>query len=230
MARGKFVAYYRVSTARQGISGLGLAAQKAAVETYLTGGQWTLLKSFTETESGRNADRPALGKALAFARAHRAKLIVANVSRLTRSSAFLSKLLETKVEVRFCDLPQIEGPQGRFMLQQMASIAELEGGLISQRTKAALEAARERGTKLGGIRPGQRITEEAQAAGRAKMQATAQERAEDLRPIIGQLREEGVTSLRALAFCLTEDGVPTPSGATQWNAMQVSRLLKRLAK
>src|ERR1700739_3980600 len=152
VSNGKFVAYYRVSTDRQGRSGLGLEAQRSAVKNYLNGGNWSIVAEFTEVESGRKADRPSLDKALAAARLHRCPLVVSKVDRLTRSVAFLSKLLEANVDVRFADLPQIEGPTGRFMLQQMASVAELEAGMISKRTKEALAAAKRRGKKLGGNR------------------------------------------------------------------------------
>ena len=112
MAERAFIAYYRVSTAKQGASGLGLEAQRKAVADYLNGGNWRIAVEFTEVESGRKAARPELEKALAAARLHKAPLIVAKLDRLTRSVAFLSRLLEAGVEVRFCDLPQIEGPQG----------------------------------------------------------------------------------------------------------------------
>lgn len=152
MADGVFVAYYRVSTAKQGASGLGLEAQRKAVADYLNGGHWRIAAEFTEVESGRKAARPELEKALAAARLHKAPLIVAKLDRLTRSVSFLSRLLDAGVEVRFCDLPQIEGPQGRFLLNSMVAVAELEAGLISQRTKAALAAAKARGKRLGGDR------------------------------------------------------------------------------
>src|SRR5882762_5945565 len=141
-SNGKFIAYYRVSTARQGKSGLGLEGQRAAVATYLNGGSWQIVGEFTEVESGKRAvDRPELDKALAAARLHRAAVVVSKVDRLTRSVAFLSRLLEAGVDVRFADLPQIEGATGRFLLQQMVAVAELEAGMISARTKAALAAA-----------------------------------------------------------------------------------------
>jgi DNA invertase Pin-like site-specific DNA recombinase len=130
--------YYRVSTTRQGRSCLGLEAQRSAVKNYLNGGNWSIVAEFTEVESGRKADRPALDKALAAARLHRYPLVVSKVDRLTRSVAFLSRLLEANVDVRFADLPQIEGATGRFLLQQMVAVAELEAGMISARTKAAL--------------------------------------------------------------------------------------------
>ena len=159
----RYVAYYRVSTRQPGQSGLGLEAQEAAVMHYLKGGK--IIAAFTEVESGRKAKRPQLEAALAKARLHNAALVVAKVDRLTRSVAFLSRLLEADVDVRFADLPQIEGPTGRFMLQQMAAVAELEAGLISARTKAALQAAKARGMTLGGYR-GIRPTEQMRASSR----------------------------------------------------------------
>jgi DNA invertase Pin-like site-specific DNA recombinase len=144
----RYVAYYRVSTAKQGHSRLGLEAQSEAVARYLNGDGWEVIADFTEIESGRRGDRPQLEKALAAARLHRCPLVVAKVDRLTRSVSFLSRLLEAGVDVRFADLPAMEGPTGRFMLQQMAAVAELEAGLISSRTKAALAAAKARGKLL----------------------------------------------------------------------------------
>src|SRR5215212_9889382 len=120
------VAYYRVSTSKQGHSGLGLEAQRAAVMAYLNGGDWRIIAEYTEIESGRRADRPQLDAALQAARLHKAPLLVAKVDRLTRSVAFLSRLLEAGVDLRFVDLPKLEGPTGRFLLHQMASVAELE--------------------------------------------------------------------------------------------------------
>src|ERR1700738_1414727 len=149
---GKFVAYYRVSTERQGRSGLGLEAQQAAVANHLNGGDWRIVAEFTEVESGRRSDRPEVDRALAAARPHRGPLVVSKVDRLTRSVAFLSRLLEAGVDVRFADLPQIQGATGRFLLQQMVAVAELEAGMISTRTKAALQAAKARGKTLGGPR------------------------------------------------------------------------------
>ena len=148
---GGFVAYYRVSTGRQGKSGLGIEAQRAGVESYLNGGDWHIAAEFTEVESGKRSDRPELDKALAAARLHRVPVVVSKVDRLARSTAFLSRLLEAGVDVRFADLPPIEGGTGRFMLQQMVAVAELEAGMISARTKAALAAAKKRGTKLGDL-------------------------------------------------------------------------------
>src|SRR5262249_49117908 len=127
-SHGGFVAYYRVSTGKKGKSGLGIDAQRQAVENYLNGGDWRIIAEFTEVESGRRSDRPQLDKALAAARLRQVPLVVAKVDRLTRSVAFLSRLLEAGVDVRFADLPMIEGATGKFLLQQMAAVAELEAG------------------------------------------------------------------------------------------------------
>jgi DNA invertase Pin-like site-specific DNA recombinase len=226
MATGAHVVYYRVSTSRQGKSGLGLAAQRAAVEHYLNGGRWRIAAEFTEVESGRNADRPQLDAALKAARMRRCPLVVANVSRLTRSVAFLTRLLEAGVDVRFADLPQIEGPTGRFMLTQMAAVAELEAGFIADRTKKALAAAKKRGKKLGGDR-GQVPGRLAHRRSREAVQAKADARAADLLPAIEAARVAGAASLRAIAAHLNEHGIPTARGTGHWSAVQVARVLER---
>lgn len=236
MAEGAFISYFRVSTDKQGRSGLGLAAQRQAVTSYLNGGRWTVLAEFVEVESGRNAARPELAKALAACRVHRVPLVVAKVDRLTRSLAFLSRLLESGVEVRFCDLPQIEGPTGRFMLQQMASVAELEAGLIADRTRKALAAAKERGTKLGGLRVSNgggvipagespRFTPDDTAKSLEVRRAAAKGRAADLLDTLEAIRAEGITTARGIAQALTARGIPTARGGAVWQAVQVQRLL-----
>jgi DNA invertase Pin-like site-specific DNA recombinase len=224
---GKFVAYYRVSTGKQGKSGLGIEAQRAAVAAYLNGGRWSIVAEFIEVESGKRSDRPALEQALAAARLHRAALVVSKVDRLTRSVAFLSKLLEAGVDVRFADLPAVEGATGRFLLQQMVAVAELEAGMISARTKAALAAAKRRGKKLGGNRgviPGAKM----RAASRKALQERTVARAADIAPTIRELQAAGATSLRAIAAGLNEQGIPTARGAGKWSAVQVARVLDRL--
>lgn len=233
MADGDFVAYYRVSTARQGASGLGLEAQRAAVETYLNGGAWRILAEFTEVESGRKAARSELEKALQKARLHRVPLVVAKVDRLARSKGFLERIIASGVDVRFCDLPKLEGAVGKFMLQQMAAVAELEAGLISTRTKAALAAAKERRKTLqlrplGGYR-GVKLSAAAQESGRAVQAARAAARGSDLRPVIAELRAAGITSLTGLAAALTSRGIPTSRGKARWAPVQVARVLERLA-
>ncbi|WP_308777025.1 recombinase family protein [Bradyrhizobium sp. Arg816] len=131
-----------------------------------------MVDEYAEVKSGKRSDRPALEKALAAARLHRASLVVSKVDRLTRSAAFLSRLLEAGVDVRFADLPQIDGATSRFMLQQMVAVAELEAGMISDQTKKALAAAKRKGVKLGGHR-GVKPTAKMRAASTAALQKRA---------------------------------------------------------
>ena len=223
----RYVAYYRVSTRAQGRSGLGLEAQRNAVASYLGDAASHVVAEFTEVESGKRGDRPALERALAAARVHKAALVVAKVDRLTRSVGFLSRLLETGVDVRFADLPAIEGPTGRFMLQQMAAVAELEAGMISSRTKAALAVAKAQGQLLGGHR-GSTLSHEARGAGRKAQAGQAQRRAQDLSPLIQEIRLGGSSTPGEIASALTALGIPTARGRNSWSATQVARIEARL--
>jgi hypothetical protein len=160
--------------------------------------------------------------------------VVAKVDRLTRSVGFLSRLLEAGVDARFADLPQNQGPTGRFMLQQMASVTELEAGMISTRTRAALAAAKARGQKLGGARvrrsEGKRVLLSAAAwkAGTAVLTARALARAADIVPTIEALRDNGITTLRAIATALNEAGISTPRGTGKWFAVRSSKRCRGL--
>jgi DNA invertase Pin-like site-specific DNA recombinase len=226
-AQGKHIAYYRVSTTRQGKSGLGLEAQRQAVAQYLNGGDWQIVAEFTEVESGKRSDRPELDKALAAARMHRCPLVVSKVDRLTRSVSFLSRLLEAGVDVRFADLPQIEGATGRFLLQQMVAVAELEAGMISKRTRDALAAAQRRGVKLGGARD-VKPSAKTRQKGYAALRARADARATDIAPAIEALQAAGAKSLRDIAAGLNAQGIETARGQGEWTAVQVQRVLARL--
>ena len=141
MAEGRFVAYYRVSTDRQGRSGLGLDAQRAAVAEYLNGGSWTLAAEFTEVESGKRNDRPELEKALAMCRRTGATLVIAKLDRLSRNASFLLSLRDAGVEFVACDMPEAN----RLTVGIMALMAEHEAEMASKRTKDALTAATARG-------------------------------------------------------------------------------------
>lgn len=226
MAHGRFVAYYRVSTGKQGKSGLGLEAQKTTVRDRLNGGDWSIVGDFTEVETGTNKrSRPELAKALAFCRVMGAKLIVANVSRLTRDPDFMGTLVAADVEVEFCDLPNTDGPVGKFMLRQMLSVAELEAGMIAERTRKALAAAKARGVKLGGDRGNlARDNAKGRELSVRVRQERAGRRAADLAPIVASIRAEGVTSLNGIAQALNARGIPTALGG-RWSAVQVSRVL-----
>jgi DNA invertase Pin-like site-specific DNA recombinase len=217
MPEGRFVAYYRVSTAQQGRSGLGLDAQKAAVLHYLNGGSWVLSAEFTEIESGKRADRPELARALDACRLTGATLVIAKLDRLTRNVAFLANLMEAGVNFIACDNPHAT----RFTIHILAAVAEQEREMISRRTREALAQSTK---KLGGYRgkpgraPDGRL---GVAAKRAKAEAFAAR----VRPIIATLQADG-KSLRQMAAELTARGVMTPNGG-KWDATTVRRVLAR---
>ena len=228
MTEDRFVSYLRVSTGKQGRSGLGLEAQRETVRAHLNGGDWQLVDEFVEVESGRASDLPELAKALARCRVMNATLIVANVSRLTRNPDFMSRLVEAGVEVCFCDLPTIDGPVGKFMLRQMLSVAELEAGFIGERTRKALAAARARGVKLGGNRGNLPVVgEKGRAISAGVRREKVKRRAQDLVPILADIRASGATSLREIAAALNARNIRTARGA-QWSSVQVMRVLERV--
>jgi DNA invertase Pin-like site-specific DNA recombinase len=216
MATGNFIAYYRVSTDRQGKSGLGIEAQQEAVRSYLNGGKWSLVAEVIEVESGKKADRPKLAEALRLCRLHGATLIIAKLDRLARNVLFVSSLMESGVEFVAVDFPQAN----RLTVHILAAVAEHEAKAISDRTKAALKAAKARGTVLGGFR-GKVPTEADRAASVAARKATAATRAGDLAPVIEALRADGITSLNGIARALTERKIPTARGAASWSPAQV---------
>jgi DNA invertase Pin-like site-specific DNA recombinase len=218
----KFVAYYRVSTARQGKSGLGLDAQKAAVAAYVLGKGGNVASEFVEVESGKQNERPELQQALAEAKRRGAVLLIAKLDRLARNVAFIATLLESGVEVTAADMPEAN----RFMLHVMAAVAEHEGQAISERTKAALAAAKARGVKLGWSMPErqqeqQRASIKSQAARIAKADIFAA----NVLPVIRSLQGQGL-SLRSVAKSLNERGVETARGG-EWQATTVRNILAR---
>jgi DNA invertase Pin-like site-specific DNA recombinase len=228
MATGKFISYLRVSTARQGISGLGLEAQREAVANYLNGGRWSLVQEVVEVESGKRNDRPAIAEALRLCRLHRATLIIAKLDRLARNVHFISSLMEAGVEFIACDFPQAN----RLTVHILAAVAEHEASMISARTTAALAAAKARGKRLGGLRgKPERMKTMAAKGNSASVEArqtSAAKRAADLLPVIEGLRGQGTHSLLGIAAKLNARGISAPRGG-QWTATQVSRVLKREA-
>ena len=162
MAEGKWVSYLRVSTGRQGRSGLGLESQRKAVEDFLNGGSWELAKEFVEVESGKNSDRPVLADAIKACRLYGAKLVIAKLDRLSRNAHFLLGLKEAGVDFVCADMPSAN----RLTVGIMAMVAEEEGRMISARTKAALAAAKRRGVQLGGYNKNPKLTAKARKAAR----------------------------------------------------------------
>jgi DNA invertase Pin-like site-specific DNA recombinase len=224
----KFVSYLRVSTQQQGRSGLGLDGQREMVRQFLAGSAgYPPVAEFVEMESGRKADRPELAKALAACRVHGATLIIAKLDRLSRNQQFLMGLLDSGVEVLFCDLPQVPaGAAGRFMLQQMAAVAELEAGLISERTKAALKAKVARDGQWDRKARHHLVAGAGQQAAAAAVKAKASRRAADLKPYLATLQAEGTTTLSGLAEKLNQQGIKT-ARAGKWTATAVKRILDR---
>ncbi len=217
MADGKFIAYYRVSTDRQGSSGLGLEAQQQAVKNHLNGGDWELIKEVVEIESGKRNNRPELEHALKLCKKHKATLIIAKLDRLSRNLAFIANLMESGVEFIATDMPHAN----RTMLQIMAVFAEHEREMISKRTKEALRAAKERGVKLGSPYPSK-----AAVKGREKRTDNADRFASNTHPIIQEIQAAGVNTLNGIANALNARGVRTARGG-EWKPMTVKRVMER---
>lgn len=220
MAQGRFIAYYRVSTQKQGASGLGLEAQKEAVSRFLNGGAWGLVDEFVEIETGKGADalakRPQLKAALAACRKEGATLVIAKLDRLARNVHFVSGLMESKVKFVACDMPEAN----ELTIHIMAAFAEHEAKRISQRTKDALAVAKSRGVVLG-------------RAGAANLRPNVEARqrgaddfAEKLRTLFEGMKTRGL-SQRGMVVELNRVGVPAPKGGN-WRLSQVQRVLLRL--
>ena len=216
MSAGKFVAYYRVSTDRQGRSGLGLEAQREEVQRFLSAGGWPPLAEYTEVETGKGANaldkRPQLKAALDFARKHKATLVIAKLDRLARNVHFISGLIEQRVPIVAADMPDADIT----MLQIYAVMAEREARVIGERTKVALAAAKARGTVLG-------------AYGKVLAVKNQAEAVERLAPIADRLRalKASGLSVRAIAATLNDEGVKSPAGGA-WHVSNVHRALQRL--
>lgn len=209
----RFVCYYRVSTQRQGESGLGLEAQRRAVESFLNSKEGEVIAEFTEVESGRKTARPQLSEALALCRRKRALLVIAKLDRLARNVHFISGLMEAGVEFIAVDQPT----KDRFMLHIQAAFAEEEARRISQRTKAALQSAKLRGVDIGA---NGRILAE-------RNRKEAQARAETYRTTILDHVASGSNTIRALTSSLNREAVPSPGGGS-WHLPSTHRALKRL--
>lgn len=206
------IAYYRVSTDRQGQSGLGLEAQQKAVTDFLQSKGWQLAGVYTEVESGKRKDRPKLAEAISNAKRIKGKLIIAKLDRLARNVHFISGLMESGVDFVAVDMPTAD----RFMLHVYAAMAEEEGRRISQRTRAALQAAKARGAELG--KHGKVLAE--------KNKAKAVVFALTLKPIIEEIRAEGHTTVQAITDALNKRSIPSREGG-QWHLASTSLMLRR---
>lgn len=209
---GRFVSYFRVSTSKQGQSGLGLDAQRQAVTAFLNGGRWTVLSEFVEIESGRKSDRPQLAAAIAAAKKSKATLIVAKLDRLARNLHFLSGLMESGVEFLAVDNPTAN----RLTVQILAAVAEDEARRISERTKAALASAKARGTVLG--RNGANLAK--------TNKDNADKFSADLKPLVSEMIAAGL-SRADIAATLNRRQIPTARGG-RWHVTTVQRLVERL--
>lgn len=212
----KAVAYLRVSTDKQGKSGLGLEAQREAVARYVAANGVDLIGDHIEVETGKGANalskRPELVAALATAKREKAGLIIAKLDRLARNVHFISGLMETGVEFAVADMPNAD----RFQLHLFAALAEKEAEVISQRTKAALAAAKDRGTELG--KHGKVLA--------ARNQAEAMDRLEPIAADLLALKAEGL-SVRKMVEALNSRAIPSPAGG-KWHPASLHKALARL--
>jgi len=224
MVTGSFVSYLRVSTQKQGQSGLGLEAQRKAVSDYLNYGDWNVIEELVEIESGKNNRRPKLMEAIDLCKASGATLLVAKIDRLARDAAFLLNLKDAGIEFIAADMPEAN----RLTIGIMALVAEQEREIISKRTKDALAAAKAKGVQLGAYRDGKFVgrigtTEDAKRASDART-ALYRSRSVEKWPMLQKVDPEGSLSLRSIADSLNLMNVPTVSGKGSWSANSVKRL------
>lgn len=223
----KIVAYQRVSTARQGRSGLGLEAQDRAILEHVRSKNAILVGSFTEVESGKVNARPELAKALHLTKVTGATLVIAKLDRLSRNAAFLLALRDSGVRFVAADMPEAND----LTVGIMALVAQQEREAIAKRTREALASAKARGVRLGNPNGAEALRRagKGNVSSLGSIQANADRHAADLAPVIASLRADGVTSLGALARSLNERGMLTPRGG-RWHKSSAGNLLRRLAK
>lgn len=218
----KYIGYVRVSTARQGRSGLGLEGQLATLNAFVAAEGGELIETVTEVESGRRGGRPALRRALAACRVHGAILAVAKLDRLSRNAAFLHNVMDGAVECVACDNPHAN----RMVLGMLAVFAQSEAEAISDRTRQALKAAKQRGVRLGTPN----LTDDARLLGSKEgvrvRRESADEAANDRMEVIREIQAAGITTLRGIADALNERRIPTSRGKS-WTATQVQRVINR---
>lgn len=230
-SHGKWVIYLRVSTSRQGIDGLGIDAQRSKCYDYLDGGNWKVIEEYIEVESGTKIRRPQLQAALEHCARTGATLIVAKLDRLARNVAFVSRLMESGVKFVAADMPHANS----LTIHIIAAMAQYEAELVSERTTAALAAAKRRGKKLGNPK-----IKAVAAKGRAARSLTSQAYAENVYPVIERIRTFGITTLRDIADELTDRKIEPPFrqakidcgeavyGKPRWHPQQVALIIKRV--
>lgn len=221
----RFVTYLRVSTRRQGESGLGVEAQRAACEAFIRarGGELPPVSEFCEIETGKADDRPQLRAAIDHARATGATLLIAKLDRLSRNAAFLMNLRDAGVRFVAADMPDANA----LTVGIMALMAQHEREAISERTKAALQAAKARGVRLGGDRGG-RASAEAQRRGAERNAEAAEAYARRVARYVLEARQSGAQSLRAIGQHLEAAGVQTRRGGTSWSPSAVKAMVARI--
>jgi DNA invertase Pin-like site-specific DNA recombinase len=216
--KNKSVAYYRVSTVRQGESGLGLDAQRETVSRFSASHGMVTVGEFTEVESGKktDVDRPQLREALSTCRKLGATLVVSKLDRLSRNALFLLQLQQANVDFVCCDCPNVD----RFTVGILALVAQRERELISERTKSALAAARRRGVRLGTNNPDRQV--KLMVAGYRRQKEVFLNK---VRPVIDEIRSTGVSTLMGIAACLNRRGIPTRTGRPVWFASTVKTVV-----
>ncbi len=220
-AHTQYIAYYRVSTQKQGRSGLGLEAQETTVKSYVENTDGVLLAAYTEVESGRKTNRPQLAAALRHCKVTGATLIIAKLDRLARNTFFFLQVIQSGVEILACDCPSMN----KLTLTVFAAVAEYEADLISQRTKAALAAAKARGKKLGGLRENA-FGGKHSLDGTEAVKKKADEYAMTVGAYVRQAQKAG-QSLRQICKTLNDKGIKTDRGG-QWYAGTVKNIISRL--
>ena len=202
-----FVLYRRVSTNRQGTSGLGLESQDETVRRYVSNQKGKVVGEFVEVESGKNNDRPQLMLALTECRRLKSTLVVAKLDRLSRNAEFLLRLQNGNVEFVCCDAPNVD----KFTVGILALVAQRERELISERTRSALQMAKRRGVRLGTKNPKRQVKLMVEGYRRQKVAFVAK-----VLPIIDEIKSTGVKTLTGIAECLTRRGIPTRTGKSVW--------------
>jgi DNA invertase Pin-like site-specific DNA recombinase len=220
------VGLIRVSTAEQGNSGLGLEAQQASIRAFVAAQGWTMVAEYSDIASGKDDRRPGFQAALARCRQLGAVLVAARLDRITRRAHTLSQLLEDGVSIRAADMPGADN----LMLRIYAAMAQKERELISERTRAALAAAKARGKALGGDHGYRPAAGPDTAAATRSRRDFAERAAHRLVLVVSRLQEEGVDGYAAMARVLNERRVPTPTASGPWTRVTVARLMAKAGR